>query len=79
MAVCSRRGIKRLVVGWTDKQLKEISVNKVVAEEKLDLCKGLIPVAEIDTSMRRRRRHSERRLSAACWDECEINLKIIPP
>ena len=77
MAACSARVIKRIVEGWTDKELKVMGVTKAAAEEKVGLHEGLILLAELDTGIRRRRRHSERRISAAWGDECETNLKKI--
>ena len=65
--------------GWTDKELEEMGVNRVAAEEKVGLHTGLIPLAELDTDIRRRRRHSERRISTAWGDEWEINPKKILP
>ena len=55
--------------GWTDKELEEMGVTRAAAEEKVGLQRGLIPLAESYTGMRRRRRHSERRISAAWGDE----------
>ena len=54
-------------------------VDRAAAEEKVGLRTGLISLAELDTGIRRRRRHSERRISAAWGDEWEINLKKILP
>ena len=79
VAACSARVIRRIVQGWTDKELEEIRVDRAAAEEKVDLHTGLIPLAELDTGIRRRRRHSERRISAGCGDEWEMNLKKILP
>ena len=79
VAACSARVIRRIVEGWTDKELEEMGVDRAAAEEKVGLRTGLIPLAELDTGIRRRRRHSERRISAACGDEWEINLKKILP
>ena len=50
-----------------------------MAEEKLRLRTGLIPLPGLDTDRRRRRRHSEIRITAAWCDELEINLKKIVP
>ena len=79
VATYSARVIRRIVEGWTDKELAEMRVDRVAAEEKVGLRTGLIPLAELDTGIRGRRRHSERRISAACGDEWEINLKKILP
>ena len=51
--------------GWTDKDLEEMVVDRATAEEKVGLYIGLILLAEIYTGIRRRRRHFERKLSAA--------------
>ena len=79
VAACSARVIKRIVEGWTDKELEEMGVTRVAAEEKVGLHIGLIPLAELDTGIKRRRRHSERRISGAWGDEWEIDLKKILP
>ena len=54
-------------------------VTRAAAEEKVGLHRGLIPLVELDTGISRRRRHSERRISGACGDELEIDLKKILP
>ena len=52
-------------------------VPRAAAEEKVGLHTGRILLTELDTGIRRRRRHSERRISAAGRNEWEINLKKI--
>ena len=54
-----------------------MGVTRAAAEEKVGLHTGPIPLAELDTGIRRRRRHSKRRISAARGDEWEIDLKKI--
>ena len=65
VAACSARVIKRIVEGWTDKELEEMWVTRAAAEEKVGLHTGLIPLAGLDSGIRRRRRHSELRICAA--------------
>ena len=79
VAACSARVIKNIVEGWTDKELEEMGVTRAAAEEKVGLHIGLIPLAELDTGIRRCRRHSERRICAAWGNEWEIDLKKILP
>ena len=79
MAACSARVIKRIVESSTDKELAEIVVTKAAGEEKVGLNTGLIPLAELDTGIRRCRRHSEMKISPAWGDEWEIDLKKILP
>ena len=79
VAARSARVIKRIVEGWTDKELEEMVVDRAAAEEKVGLHIGLIPLSELDKGIRRRWRHSNRRISAAYGDEWEIDLKKILP
>ena len=51
MATCSAKAIKRIVEGWTDKELEEKGVTRAAAEEKVGLHTGLILVAELDTGI----------------------------
>ena len=69
VATGSARVLKTIVEGWTDKELEEMGVTGAAAEEKVGLHTSLIPLAELDTGIQRRRRDSQRRISAAWGDE----------
>lgn len=53
MAAYSVGVISKIVEGWTDNQLEELGLDGATAEAKVGLHIDLIPLAELDTGIRR--------------------------
>ena len=71
--------LRRIAERWTDKDLEEMGVDRATAEERVGLHLGLIPLAELDTGVKRRKRLSERRISIVWEEEWQNELKDILP